>query len=140
MFSVLASTCDLTMPTRRQERISERIHEEISELLQTRVRDPRLAQVTVTSVAVSADLKVATVYVSSLGDRDTCTESLKSLQHAAGFLRRELAHELQMRYTPELHFVLDDSWERGARIDNLLKELPSSALGSESADENPPER
>lgn len=140
MFSTLASICDLIMPTRRQERVSERIHEEISELLQTRARDPRLAQVTVTSVEVSADLKVATVYVSSLGDRETCTESLKSLQHAAGFLRRELAHQLRMRYTPELHFVLDDSWERGARIDNLLKQLPSSALSSESADENPPER
>lgn len=128
------------MPTHRQERVSERIHEEISELLQTRVRDPRLAQVTVTSVAVSADLKVATVYVSSLGDRETCTKSLKSLQHAAGFLRRELAHQLQMRYTPELHFVLDESWERGSRIDNLLKQLPGSTLSGESADEKPPEK
>lgn len=125
------------MPTRRQERVSERIHEEISELLQTRVRDPRLAQVTVTSVEVSADLKVATVYVSSLGDREACTKSVKSLQHAAGFLRRELAHQLRMRYTPELHFVLDDSWERGARIDDLLKQLPASALSDESTDENP---
>jgi ribosome-binding factor A len=128
------------MPTRRQERVSERIHEEISELLQTRVRDPRLAQVTVTSVAVSADLKVATIYVSSLGDRDACDNSLKGLQHAAGFLRRELAHQLQMRYTPELHFVLDESWERGARIDELLEQLPSSSLSDESADENPLER
>lgn len=96
-----------------------------------------MAQVTVTSVEVSADLKVATVYVSSLGDREACTKSVKSLQHAAGFLRRELAHQLRMRYTPELHFVLDDSWERGARIDDLLKQLPASALSDESTDENP---
>jgi ribosome-binding factor A len=113
------------MPTRRQERVGERIHEEISQLLQTRVRDPRLAQVTVTGVDVSPDLKAATVFVSTLGDRESSNAALRGLQHASSFLRRALAQQLDTRFTPELRFVLDNSWQRGARIDELLEQLPS---------------
>jgi ribosome-binding factor A len=127
------------MPTRRQERVSERIHEELSELLQRRVRDPRLSEITVTGVEVSPDLKLATVYVSALGDREAWDLAVKGLQHAAGYLRRELAQQLQMRFTPELRFVLDDSWQRGARIDELLEQLPSALPGDLTSDENPGE-
>lgn len=120
------------MNTRRQERVREQIHEEISAVLQTRVRDPRLAQVTVTGVQVSPDLRMATVYVSSLGDSSACEAALEGLDHAASFVRRELAHRLGLRYMPELRFMLDESWQRGSRIDELLEKLPPAASEAEA--------
>ena len=121
------------MPTRRQERLSERIHEEISELLQKTLRDPRLTYVTVTGVKLTPDLKLATVFITSLGDRESGDAALQSLQHASGFIRRELAQRLHMRFTPELRFSLDDTWERGARIDELLEQLPRTTSSDQLA-------
>jgi len=111
------------MPQRRQERIGEQLHQELMDVLQRRIRDPRLANVTVTGVEVSPDLKQATVFVTSLGDRAARREALGNLQHASRFLRRELSQSLNMRITPELRFVLDESWQRGARIDQLLDQI-----------------
>jgi len=119
------------MSTRRRERVSERIHEEISDLLLKRIRDPRLAYVTVTDVEVSPDLKLATVFVSALGDQESRHSALEGLNHASSYIRRELAQRLQLRFTPELRFLLDDSWERGARVDELLGQLQSAASSDE---------
>lgn len=122
------------MSTRRQERVSERIHEEISDVLQKRTRDPRLAYVTVTSVEVSPDLKVARVFISALGDRESRNSALQGLKHASKYIRRQLAQRLRMRFTPELRFILDESWERGAHIDQLLEQLQSSESSDGTAD------
>ena len=111
------------MPTRRQERVGELIHKEISDLLQRRTGDPRLAHVTILSVDISPDLKSASVFVSALGDRESRDSALEGLNHASGFIRRELSHCLNLRSVPELRFLLDDSWEQGARIDELLEQL-----------------
>jgi ribosome-binding factor A len=114
------------MVTRRQERVSERIHHEISDLLQNEIRDPRLAYVTVTGVEISPDLQLATVFVTALGDHEARAAAVTALEGAAGYIRRELAQRLQMRVTPAVRFVLDESWERGARLDALLDSLRSS--------------
>lgn len=119
------------MVTRRQERVSERIHHELSDLLQNQIRDPRLAYVTVTDVEISPDLQLATVFVSALGDDEAKSSALAALEHAAGYIRRELAQRLMMRVTPAVHFVLDESWERGAHIDALLDNLQSTAPDDE---------
>jgi len=122
------------MPTRRQERVSERIHEEISDLLQKRTSDPRLTNVTVTDIEISPDLKRAKVFVSTLGDRDSRNNALEGLQHASGYIRRELAQRLSLRFVPELRFFLDDSWERGAHIDELLEQLRGTASNHKLTD------
>jgi ribosome-binding factor A len=114
------------MSTHRQERVSDRIHEAISDLLQNSIRDPRLVNVTITGVEISLDLKAATVFVTSLGDRKTREDALAAMKRAAPFIRRQLASSLQMRFTPELDFVLDESWQRGARIDEILARLQDS--------------
>jgi len=102
------------------------------DVLQRRIRDPRLANVTVTGVEVSPDLKQATVFVTSLGDRAARHQALHHLQHASSFIRHELSQSLNMRFTPELRFALDESWQRGARIDQLLDQIhenkPSGTL------------
>jgi ribosome-binding factor A len=111
------------MPQRRQERIGEQLHQELMDVLQRRIRDPRLTSITVTAVEVTPDLKQATVFVTSLGDREARREALQNLQRASSFIRRELSQSLNMRFTPDLHFVLDESWQRGARIDQLLDQI-----------------
>lgn len=108
------------MPTRRQKRVGELLHEELSDLLQKKVMDPRIGFVTVTAVEVSPDLRWARVFVTSLGDQKALLEGLR---HASGFLRRELGQRLSLRYVPDLTFHLDDSFERASRVLNLIQEI-----------------
>jgi ribosome-binding factor A len=122
------------MPLRRQERVSERLHHELTGLLQRRIRDPRLANITVTGVEVSPDLRQATVFFTSLGDSEARRKALNGLQGAGNFIRHELSQSLNMRFTPELRFVLDESWQRGARIDELLDQIQDTEPG-ETPDE-----
>ncbi|RME07390.1 MAG: 30S ribosome-binding factor RbfA [Anaerolineae bacterium] len=107
----------------RAQRIAERIHEELSTLLLMEVADPRLAGVTVTTVRVDKELSFADVYVSSLEGSEKADEILAGLEHARGFLRRELAHRIQLRIFPRLRFHWDPSPEHVDRIERLLASL-----------------
>ncbi len=105
----------------RVERVNSLIRQELSELLQRHVKDPRLGSfISVTEVITSPDFKHARVYVSYLGSDEQKKETLKALKTAAGFLRTELAQRLKLRVTPELDFVWDDSIERGDRLLQLI--------------------
>jgi ribosome-binding factor A len=106
--------------TRRQRQISNLIQKELGDLLEKKASDPRLDFVTITAVEVSPDLRQAYIYVSTLGDQQAAMEGF---DHAASFLRRELASRLALRYVPELIFHPDTSLERGERIDHLLEEI-----------------
>lgn len=110
--------------TRRTERLNELLREEISELLQRQVKDPRVGGlVTVTAVQVAADLGHARVFVSVLGSDEEQSDTFRALDSAATFLRRQLGHRLTLRRTPELIFQRDDSLERGAHLLALLDEV-----------------
>jgi ribosome-binding factor A len=111
------------MTTRRQEQLGEVIAEELSDLIRTRMKDPRIGFATITGVDVSADLRHAKVFVSVLGSPEEQRATLQGLDHAAGFLRHELAQRLNIRYTPEVLFKLDESIERGTRILQLIQEM-----------------
>ena len=107
----------------RQEKLGELIAAELSDLLRTRMKDPRVGFVSITHVEVSGDYRYAKVYTSVMGSKDEQTGTMRALQHATGFLRHELADRLDLRYTPEIVFKLDHSIEEGARILNLIKEV-----------------
>ena len=110
------------MPSNRIGRINEEIQRELASLIRT-VKDPRVAEtgmVSVTAVETTPDLKYAKIYVSAL-NKDSSAQLLKGLKSASGFLRRELGHALQLRYTPELQFIGDDSIQHGAHILELLR-------------------
>lgn len=107
------------MTTRRQRKVAEAIHKEISLLLQHRIRDPRLSLVNVTGVEVSPDLRLAWVYVTSF-EKNKNKLVLKALSKANGYLRRELGQVLSLRHVPELNFKIDMSAEQGQRIDELI--------------------
>lgn len=102
-------------------RVAERIREELSVLLQRKVNDPGLASVTITDVTITPDLKISHVNYTALVDASERKEVTKALRRAEGFLRRELGAVLGLRSAPELRFHYDDSYERGARVESLLK-------------------
>ena len=113
------------MVTRRQRKVAERIHEELGELLQRKVEDPRLAGVTITDVEVTPDLQQATVYYSILRDDEPAAVAAvqAGLESARGFFRRALAEALRLRLVPDLVFCLDHSLARGQRIEQILGTL-----------------
>ena len=99
-----------------------RINEEIQRELIPNVKDPRVTgMISVTAVETTPDLRYAKVYISVL-DKGDCAQVLKGLRSASGYLRRELGRALQLRYTPELSFVQDDSIVKGAHILELLRD------------------
>ncbi len=111
------------MASRRQRQVSELLHEEISQLIQHHTRDPRLGFVTVTGVDVSPDLRLARVYVTTLGDETDAKSMLEGLASAAGYFRRQLGQSLSLRYVPQLTFKLDSSLEYGLHIESLLDSI-----------------
>ena len=105
----------------RIERVNRLIRQEISELLQRQVRDPRLGSfVSVTEVVTSPDLRRAKVFISRIGGEQEKKETLTALAAASGFFRNELAKRLRLRHIPELSFQWDDSIERGAHLLELI--------------------
>lgn len=113
----------------RPARVGERIREELSLLLLRKVNDPGVASVTVTEVSVTPDLRIAHVNYSALVAPMDRPAVAKALRRSSGFLRRELGHSLGLRYAPELQFHYDDSFDRGARIDAILRDIPHEKEG-----------
>ena len=114
--------------THRIERVNSLIRQEISELLQRQVKDPRLGNfVSVTAVSASPDLRSAKIFVSCLGSKEKKQETLSVLAAASGFFRKELGRRLRLRRIPELSFQWDDSIERGAHLLQLLDQLTADS-------------
>lgn len=111
------------MSRKYERRISELVRGYLSTLIETRVKDPRVAGVTVTGVEVTPDTRLARVYYSLIGDEDARRQAMLGLESAAGWLRRELGAHLRTRNTPELIFIFDESLERGERMAQLLDSL-----------------
>ena len=105
----------------RQEKLGEQFAEELSELMRTRLKDPRVGFASITRVEVSNDLRHAKVFVSVMGTPDEQKATMKGLSNAAGYLRHELATRIPLRYMPELAFKLDTSIEEGSRVLDLIK-------------------
>ncbi|HEX9068580.1 MAG TPA: 30S ribosome-binding factor RbfA [Ktedonobacterales bacterium] len=118
---------------RRHEQLSALISEEMSEILRTKMKDPRLGFVSITGVRVTADLRVAKIYVSVLGEASERKDTIRALTSAQGFLRHELAQRLTVRHVPEISFELDDSIERGSHVLDLIRETNASSTISGDA-------
>ena len=109
------------MASNRIGRINEEIQREMSSLIRT-VKDPRVSgMISITAVETTPDLKYCKIFVSML-DKSDCSQVLKGLKSASGYLRRELGHTLNLRNTPQLTFVQDDSIDKGAYILGLLRD------------------
>jgi ribosome-binding factor A len=106
----------------RAARIADQIQRDLSVLIRQEVKDPRVGLVTITAVEVNRDLSHAKVYVSSLAEVAATEQSVEALQHAGGFLRRQLSRTLKIRSVPQLQFLYDASVERGVRLSHLIDE------------------
>ena len=119
------------MASHRIERVNSLMRQEISEILQREVKDPRLSSsVTITGVETAPDMRHAKIYVSRIvGSEEEKQETLKALESAAGFLRRELADKLRLRHIPDLTFEWDSSIERGTYLLDLLDKVAEESAG-----------
>ncbi len=107
----------------RKERAESFIQQQLTLLLRERVRDPRVAALTVTEVELTQDRRFARVYVASFEGEEALQEGLEGLESAKGLLRRELAQRLSWRFTPQLAFRIDRSWQYGEHMDQLFDQI-----------------
>jgi ribosome-binding factor A len=123
--------------SRRTERLNHLIRDEITQLLQREIKDPRLEVfVTVTRVSISPDLRHVKVFVSIMGTEIEKTEAMKALDTASGFLRRELGMRVRLRYNPELSFGYDDSMEQAGKVLQLMSQLATEEAGGQEPGEH----
>ena len=108
---------------KRSRRVSELLREEISRVITQQLKDPRIGLVTVTSIKLTDDLKLARVYFSILGDADTRKSSLLGLECAAKFIRTEIGRKTNLKYVPELEFYYDETVDYAQKIESLLKQI-----------------
>lgn len=108
----------------RPEKVAQLMRREVAEILQRKLRDPRMsAMVSVTDVEVTHDLSFAKIFVSIMGTPEERAKTLEGLVSAAGFVRHELGDRLGLREVPMIRFIHDDSIDRGARVEDLLKRI-----------------
>ena len=120
------------MSKNRLGRINEEVMREIATLIPT-LKDPRIGLMTsITRAEVTPDMRYARIFISVLGDDTALKDSIKGLRSASGYLRRELSRTLQLRYTPELVFVPDDSITHGVHIMELLESVSSETAQEEN--------
>ena len=109
--------------TNRMNRVDEEFKREISKIISQDLKNPNITGIiSVTKVKTSSDLKSAKVYISLLNCKSK-KNTIQGLNNAVGYIRSELAKRVNLRYTPELKFEIDESMEYGARIDSILKEI-----------------
>jgi len=122
----------------RTRRVGEQIQRDLAELIRSEIRDPRLGMVTVNHVNVSRDMSHARVYITVMGEPESRDISLSILNKMAGYLRAQIGRRMKLRMIPELKFIYDESIDRGARIDSLLKNAaPSSQMNNDQVDDEP---
>jgi len=123
------------MSSRRTAKVAEAVREQVSTSILFELKDPRVKNVTVTQVEVSPDLRYAKVFVSVMGDEKTQRLTMRGLESARGFLQSMIAERVQLRYTPILHFQLDDGIKKSIEASRLLREV----LAKETPTETSPE-
>lgn len=107
----------------RANRVAVQMKKELGDIIQRKLKDPRIGFVTVTDVEVSGDLQQAKIFLTVLGDDDKKEATLEGLDKAKGFVRSEIGARIRLRKTPELEFHWDHTYEQGKRIDELLDEI-----------------
>ena len=118
----------------RRDRVAEQVRREIAELIRSELKDPRVGMISITDVEVTPDYAHAKVFFSTLGGAAQVPDVLAGLGKASGFLRRELGKRIRIHTTPQLHFVFDQSLERGMDMDQLIREAVS--LSDQSANKS----
>jgi ribosome-binding factor A len=122
---------------RRQERMAVEIKRVLAQIIKDQVKDPRIdfSTLSITSVDVPNDVSHARIFISVLGDENRQNQTMKALEAARGFIRKELAQQIQVKHAPEIEFRLDKSIEHGIRISALLNEIKEGEEKNETTGE-----
>ncbi len=123
------------MSSRRVLKVAEAVREVVAMAIITDLRDPRIQGVTVTFVEVSADLRLAKVHVSVMGDETQQNLSLRGLQNSAGYLQQKISNRVDLRYTPTLKFVLDRGIKNAFEVTRILEEVLPAERAEQAANE-----
>jgi ribosome-binding factor A len=108
----------------RKAKVESQLKREISLMIMQDIKDPRVRHlISVTGVSLSNDIRIANVYVSVMGDEKAKKGAMAGLNSAAGFVRKEIGERIQLRYTPEVKFELDETLDEQVRVDRLLKTI-----------------
>lgn len=107
----------------RREKLQELIKQEVGKMILYDIKDPRIGFVTVTDVEMTGDLREAKIFISIMGDDEKISESLKGINSALGFIRREIGKRIKIRFTPEISIALDKSLDYGEHIQKILRGL-----------------
>ena len=120
----------------KNTRINAEVLRELSEIIRNGIKDPRIHPMTsVVSVEVTPDLKYCKAYISVLGNEDAAKATIEGLKSAEGYVRRELARRINLRNTPDLKFILDQSIEYGVNMSKLIDEVTKDLHQGEGQDE-----
>lgn len=114
----------------RIEKVQEFIKQEISQIILTDLKDPRVGFVTVTRVEVTGDLQHAKIFISLMGSPEQKESTLQGLQRALGFMRTEIGKRLHLRMVPNLSLAVDESLDHSVRIQKLLDEIKQDESGN----------
>ena len=119
----------------KNTRINGEVQKELSRIIQNGIKDPRIAPLTsVVSVEVAPDLKTCKAYISVLGSEKAAADTLAGFKSAEGFIRRQLAHTVNLRNTPEIRFILDQSIEYGVTMTKLIDDVVKTEQRNEDED------
>ncbi len=119
-------------PYSRAERINVKIQQAITELLNKKMQDPRIEMATVSAVRLTPDLRVAMVYITVFGDKKRIREVMDGFKKSKGFIKKAIAPRLGLKYMPDLKFLHDDSFDRAARMDELIRSASGSSGKADS--------
>ena len=121
----------------KNTRINGEVQRELANIIRGGIKDPRISPLTsVVAVEVAPDLKTCKAYISVLGDSEAQKATLEGLKSAEGYIRRELAHTVNLRNTPEIRFILDESIEYGVNMSKLIDDVMNDSKSEETAGES----
>ena len=116
----------------KNTRINSKVLRELSRIISREIKDPRISPMTtVVAVEVAPDLKTCKAYISVLGDEEEQADTLEGLRNAHGYIKRELAHSINLRNTPEIRFIMDQSIEYGVHMSKLIDDVNRDSLEKE---------
>jgi len=120
-------------PYLRAERISVKIQQAITELLNKKMQDPWIEMATISGVKMTPDLRVAHIYVTVFGDKKRISEVMDGFKSSKGFIKKRIAPKLGLKYMPDLKFIHDDSFDKAARMDELIKSASTGTPDEQSS-------
>jgi ribosome-binding factor A len=120
----------------RTERVAQQLKREVSKILLTEVRDPRIGFLTVTNVKVSPDLRIAKVYYTILGDEKLIQSAQEGLEKASGYIRKILAARMKIKFIPEIRFYFDHELTRRLKVEKILDQLKDETTESDKEEDN----